>query len=341
MLDVVARSTLRLSQLPRARLVAIHGDPATIALTVLLGLLEALVWACFITKDGQVVGRARQNRQMRRVNAMYRRRYAGRRLAWLRSEYRICVAGLVLTCRVFPRPIRWAVLGLLVVMAVPILLPVTGAFAVLAPVRGRGLKGDSAVGIAETLDAVDSEELLDQLEAYRWPGGPKGYSLRALWRAYLSSYILGMPSTNALIRRLQDDPEFRLLCGFGNTLPHRTTFNRFISRLDRHADLVVRCFASLTDHLAGLLPGLGEKVAVDSTDRSVSLQSQPQEQGNETGERSRSELDGQDRHPRAQAEGVVLGIQVSPGGRRHLRHPALRLHDHGQAERQPRAAAAA
>ena len=123
-----------------------------------------------------------------------------------------------------------------------------------------------SVGLDElrcVLDEVDVSALVARLEEYR-PVGRKGYPLTALWRAYFTSFILGLPSTNALIRRLQDDPELRLLCGFSQ-LPHRSTFNRFISRLDRHGDLVDDCLAALNDRLAGLLPGLGQTVAVDST----------------------------------------------------------------------------
>ena len=81
----------------------------------------------------------------------------------------------------------------------------------------------------------------------------------------MGSFILDMDSTNDLIRRLEDDLEFRLLCGFGRNLPHRTTFNRFVRRLESHRDLVEECLAQLTDRLKGALPGFGEKVAVDST----------------------------------------------------------------------------
>ena len=122
------------------------------------------------------------------------------------------------------------------------------------------------VGLDElrcVLDEVDVSALVARLEEYR-PVGRKGYPVTALWRADFTSFILGLPSTNALIRRLQDDPELRLLCGFGQ-LPHRTTFNRFVNRLAHHRDLVEDCLAALTDRLAELLPGLGQKVAVDST----------------------------------------------------------------------------
>ena len=117
--------------------------------------------------------------------------------------------------------------------------------------------------IRAVLEAVDASALVTRLEEYR-PVGRKGYPLTALWRAYLASFILGLPSTNALIRRLQDDPELRLLCGFSQ-LPHRTTFNRFVNRLAGHSDLVEVCLTAINDRLAELLPGLGQKVAVDST----------------------------------------------------------------------------
>ena len=105
--------------------------------------------------------------------------------------------------------------------------------------------------------------LLQRLEAYRLVGR-KGHSLRALWRAFVCSYLMGLPSTNALIRTLEDRPDFRIFCGF-RTLPHRTTFNRFFNRLSRHANLVEQVAAGLTKKLKALIPDLGEAVAVDST----------------------------------------------------------------------------
>ena len=117
--------------------------------------------------------------------------------------------------------------------------------------------------IQQVLDAVDASALIERLRAYRRTGRP-GYPLRSLWRAYLASFILNLPSTNALIRRLQDDLELRLLCGF-STLPGRRTFNRFILRLADHTDLVNGCMADLTRQLQTVLPGFGNVVAIDST----------------------------------------------------------------------------
>ena len=84
---------------------------------------------------------------------------------------------------------------------------------------------------------------------------------------YLPSNSINVPPhTNALIRRLQDEPDLRSLCGFtSDTLASRRTFNRFIRRLSNHSDLVETALTGLTNRLKKLLPNLGETVAVDAT----------------------------------------------------------------------------
>ena len=120
------------------------------------------------------------------------------------------------------------------------------------------------VEIEAALDSIDDSTILATLQAYRWTGR-QGYTLSALWRAYVASFLLNLPHTNALIRQLEDNPGLRLLCGFSTPLPHRTTFNRFIQRLSHHSNLVEAAFVALTNHLKVLLPDLGQDVAVDST----------------------------------------------------------------------------
>ena len=72
--------------------------------------------------------------------------------------------------------------------------------------------------LAGVFGSIDDDALLARLQEYRWTGR-QGYSLRALWRAYLGSFILNLPHTNALIRRLEDDADFRRLCGFRTGSP--------------------------------------------------------------------------------------------------------------------------
>ena len=117
--------------------------------------------------------------------------------------------------------------------------------------------------LSSVFSSLDDSALLARLQEYR-PTGRQGYPLKALWRAYVGSFVLNLAHTNALIRRLEDDADFRTLCGFGD-LPHRRTFNRFIRRLSHHADLVEATFADLTHQLKTLVPGLGREVAVDAT----------------------------------------------------------------------------
>ena len=117
--------------------------------------------------------------------------------------------------------------------------------------------------LSAVFSSLDDVALLARLQEYR-PTGRQGYPLKALWRAYVGSFVLNLAHTNALIRRLEDDADFRTLCGFGD-LPHRRTFNRFIRRLSHHADLVEATFADLTHQLKALIPGLGREVAVDAT----------------------------------------------------------------------------
>ena len=114
------------------------------------------------------------------------------------------------------------------------------------------------------LDTIDPEPLLAHLEKPRSASGPRGYRVSALFRAYVASYVLNLPHTAALVRRLQDDAELRMLCGFSG-IPHRTTFSRFFTRMSNHVDLLAECSAGLVAQLAAELPGFGEKVAIDST----------------------------------------------------------------------------
>ncbi|MDE2938875.1 MAG: transposase [Chloroflexota bacterium] len=118
--------------------------------------------------------------------------------------------------------------------------------------------------LEHAFNLIYDRTILQQLQEYRWTGRP-GYPLSALWRAYVASFVLNLPHTNALIRLLEDNVQLRNFCGFGDQLPHRTTFNRFISRLSHHSDLVESCLTRLTCRLKQIIPNLGHEVAIDST----------------------------------------------------------------------------
>ena len=174
------------------------------------------------------------------------------------------------------------------------------------------------------LEQLDYQALYDHLESHRWNGRP-GYPARTMWRAYCASFILNLPSTNALIRRLHWDSDLRALCGFA-VLPSRRTFNRFIRRLSHHSDLVEAAMVRVTDRLKEHLPDLGDVVAVDST--AVKTHANPNRKtpsdpdarwGIKTSTRAKSGKEyffGYKLHAVADATyGVPLTFQVAPGNR--------------------------
>lgn len=99
------------------------------------------------------------------------------------------------------------------------------------------------------------------------PLGRPNYPFEMMLKAYLAGYILGIKSTNDLIRRLQENPILAIVCGFDITklLPHRTTFNRFFNKLIKYQLLVDECLNEITSRLHDLIPDFGEIVAIDAT----------------------------------------------------------------------------
>ena len=126
-----------------------------------------------------------------------------------------------------------------------------------------GLTSPTVLEIAAAFAEINDDPLIARLEAYRWTGR-RGYEPRSLWRAVASGYFLGIANTSALIRRLQDDAELRLLCGLPCT-PSQPTFSRFIARLTKHADLILAAINRITAEFYERLPSFGERVAIDST----------------------------------------------------------------------------
>lgn len=118
--------------------------------------------------------------------------------------------------------------------------------------------------LCEILDNLNDTSLIDHLFRLRWRGR-HGHPVRALWRAFIISYILNLGSTSELHRRLADDPNLRSVCGFPGHVPHRTTFVRFFTRLAKSKSPVVQCNVEVVNALRPWLPDLGDEVAIDST----------------------------------------------------------------------------
>ena len=118
------------------------------------------------------------------------------------------------------------------------------------------------------LDGVDGSELIAALEIPHRTGRPPRHTVRVLWRAWLSKYVLTIPYDRDLVEELRTVPELREVCGLtsdSGRVPSLSTISRFTTRLARFSDLVRKCVDRLAAMLKDELPGLGYAVAVDST----------------------------------------------------------------------------
>ncbi|MCH7656219.1 MAG: transposase [Chloroflexi bacterium] len=100
--------------------------------------------------------------------------------------------------------------------------------------------------------------------------GPKGHPMRVLWQCFVAKYRLGLPSTDAMIRALHDNPYLATACGIDSpdAIPHKSTFSRFFAKLARDQvslKMVKDVSRRLVRHHYATLPGFGERVALDST----------------------------------------------------------------------------
>ncbi len=58
-----------------------------------------------------------------------------------------------------------------------------------------------------------------------------------------------------------------MVCGFSkDNIPSHDAMCRFMKKLVGHTDLLEECFADLVKESRQLLPGFGDRLAVDSTD---------------------------------------------------------------------------
>lgn len=116
------------------------------------------------------------------------------------------------------------------------------------------------------LSALPAEGLLSALEKERWTGR-KGYSVRGMWSALIAGVLCQATSLADVVRLLKRDKDTRIVCGISSdNIPSQDAMGRFLKKLVEHSDLLDKCFSDLVKEARELLPGFGDKLAVDSTD---------------------------------------------------------------------------
>ena len=116
-------------------------------------------------------------------------------------------------------------------------------------------------------DSIPDDDLLVALKA---PTGRPGYTPEVLWKTYVASVVLGLPTFAALIRTLHNNPLIAVVCGITSYegIPTKFAYSRFIRKLSepRYVVMVKNIMRSLIRSLYDTLPDFGKSVAIDSTD---------------------------------------------------------------------------
>lgn len=118
------------------------------------------------------------------------------------------------------------------------------------------------------IKVIGDESLMQKLEKIR-KGKRDDYPVRAVWNSILSGIVYQHKSIESLRRELLRNGELRELCGFDPHLgsrgvPGKWVYTRFLKKLMKEQEEIDRLFDNLLDQLKGLLPDLGEHLAIDS-----------------------------------------------------------------------------
>jgi transposase len=115
--------------------------------------------------------------------------------------------------------------------------------------------------------SIPDETLIATLKAST---GRPGYGVETIWRTYIASVVLDLPTFASLIRTLQDNPLIAIACGITSYegIPSKFAYSRFMRKLSqpKYVVMVKNIMRSLTRSLYDTLPDFGKSVAIDSTD---------------------------------------------------------------------------
>ena len=120
--------------------------------------------------------------------------------------------------------------------------------------------------LEQVFASLDDNPLLSALMNRR---GPKGHEETTLWRCMVVKYYLGLPSTAAMIRTLEQNPWIARACGISSSdyIPHKSAFSRFFAKLAKrkYLHLVKDLSRSLVRKSYDTIPGFGRVIALDAS----------------------------------------------------------------------------
>lgn len=120
--------------------------------------------------------------------------------------------------------------------------------------------------LAAIFEALPDSELLASLRLD--PRGRKGYGDTIMWRCYVASFVLNIPSVAALVRALNDNPCLASACGIASPegIPSKYAFCRFLKKLASRQATIQGMVRDVAERLKETMPDFGQVISVDSTD---------------------------------------------------------------------------
>lgn len=121
--------------------------------------------------------------------------------------------------------------------------------------------------LQQVFEALDDNELIEQLQATRWTGRP-GYPIQVMWHTMVASFYLGIVHDTDLVRALRSNPLLASACGIDSPegVPSKFAYCRFRKKLAAFNALVGKVLTQCVEELRKALPGFATTVAVDATD---------------------------------------------------------------------------
>jgi len=118
------------------------------------------------------------------------------------------------------------------------------------------------------LESMPDEPLMRALEQAR-KGRRNDYPVRAVWNSVIAGIVFEHHTIESLRRELLRNAELRQVCGFDvfkgeHAVPKAYVYSRFLNKVFAHQSLLDAMFDELVETLRVLLPGFGERLAIDS-----------------------------------------------------------------------------
>lgn len=120
---------------------------------------------------------------------------------------------------------------------------------------------------AEIFSLIDLDPILALFQKEKKVGAPLSLNYEAAFRSIISRFLEGIPSTKALVQRLNEDVSFKLSLGFlySERVPSEATFCRIMKVLSQNRSVLKELNDTLLSKINQEFSIFSEDIAIDAT----------------------------------------------------------------------------